>query len=494
MVKSYLCANRKMKKIMGYRHIAAVLLAVCWGVEMCGQEPLVEVERMTGVLMSRGDEHALQYDVPSWRLAVESQLCAATDSSLGVWEPKGLTRVGGSDGSVVWGGVWRRGVERRFVWIGVGDVGGRREGMAFVDEIVGRDSVYVVEGVEVGGLVGVRVRGESGEAYRVDDVRSRMAMRIMASSVERSDEEKDVAEGVLVDRLGRAEGVIMGELSGMPELMVCDSPDGVLRSVTYMISYSDFSTRCGGWMGMREKRGVRVERLMDATGRIGQPETAVLNAKSWYGALYTKMIQFRQGRKDYYALIGYKGADATTKTRVIDVVSEGEDGKLVFGASKPFIHATQRFRRRIYRYSINASMSIRYDEGSEMIVVDHLESNSRVEAGRAEFYGPDLSYDAYLLTDDGWKFQSDISVTVEEGAQPNEEGGSAADNWEMPQGRQPRASAGGTSPVTRPRIRRSKSTRWSGKSSDSYRRGSGKSGKSWFDKGKGNSAPNIRRR
>ena len=480
---------------MGYRHIAAVVLAVSGSVELWGQEPLAEVERMTGVLMSREDGHALSYDVPSWRAAVESQLVAATDSSLGVWEPKGLTRVEGSDGSVVWGGVWRRGVERRFVWIGVGDIGGRREGMAFVDEMGGRDSVYVVEGVGESGLWGVRVRGEGGEAYRVEDVRSRMAMRIMASSVERSDEEKDVAEGVLVERLGGAEGVIMGELGGMPELMVCDSPDGVLRSVTYMISYRDFGTRCGGWMGMREKRGVHVERLVDASERISQPEIAVLNAKSWYGALYTKMIQFRQDRKDYYALIGYKGANATTKTRVIDVVSEGEDGKLVFGASKPFIHATQRFRRRIYRYSINASMTIRYDEKSEMIVMDHLEANSRVEAGRAEFYGPDLSYDAYLLTDEGWKFQSDISVTVEDGAQPNEEeGGTAADNWQMPQGRQPRASAGGTSPVTQPRTRRSKSTRWSGKSSDSYRRGSGKSGNSWLDKGKGNSAPNIRKR
>lgn len=56
-----------------------------------------------------------------------------------------------------------------------------------------------------------------------------------------------------------------------------------------------------------------------------------------------------------------------------------------------------------------------------MIVLDHLEPSERVLAGQPSYYGPDLSYDAYLMTAAGWKYQNDIQITIEKGAEPNSE-------------------------------------------------------------------------
>lgn len=452
---------------------------------LAATSPLDEVERMTATYMSQPDEQSLSHDGPAWRSAVESQLEAATDADLAAWRPQGLTRIDATDGSsTAWCGIWhgRGEATSRLVWIGRSTVGARREAMAFTDDIGSRDSLLTVGGLEREGLSGMAVRGggESLPLFMVGDVRSRMALRIMTASTDRGDTEKDAAEGILIGRLGGATETLSGDLSGMPEMTVCDSPDRALRTVTYMLSYRDFSSRCGGWV-VRRGRHAGAEQLTDATERIGQPEMATLTTKSWYGALYTNIIQFRYKRKDYYALLGYKGADATTKTRVIDILGEDDGGLLTFGANRVFIHPKQTYRRRIFQYSSRASMTMRYDERSEMIVMDHLEPSSRLMVGHPEYYGPDLSYDAYLLTDDGWKFQSDIQVTVEDGAMPNKEDGETmADSYESRPGREAGVAT----------------DKWSGRSSGMSRRNrpSSQGGGSWFDKGRGNSAPNIRNR
>lgn len=486
---------------MTLRPLCAIIATALSALTASGQpNPLDDVERMTNTFISQPDAHAISYDEPAWRAAVERHMAAATDSALREWRPKNLIRIDAASGdATAWCATWARKGQSRLVWMATAKVGEQRETMAFVDDLSSTDSAFVIRHVVNEGLDGICVTDTLGNSAKltIGDIVSRMAMRIVTSSTDRTDSEKDAAEAVVIKRLNKATSTLTGDLSGMPELTVCDSPDEALRTVTYMLAYSDFSSRCGGWMAMRTKHGTHIERLTDTTHKIGAPEMAVLNSKSWYGALYTSIIQFRQDRKNYYALLGYKGADATTKTRVIEVVSEGTGGQFTFGQAKSFIHPKQRFRRRIFKYSINASMTMRYDAKAEMIVFDHLEANSRIMTGRPEFYGPDLSYDAYLLTDDGWKFQSDIQVTKEKGAQPNKEDEETlAENYEpLNQNRQPRASAGGTSPVPRTTRRSSSSDKWSGQSRQSTsRRTSTSHGNSWLDKGKGNSAPNIRSR
>lgn len=486
--------------------LAALLSVPCASRSQDFERPgLKPVETMTERFLSSADAAQLSFDGPRWAAAVESFLAVASDSSVAAFRPSCVRRFDLNEGCVAWAALWQRGGKARLVWFAVSGIckpdggfpdDGLRRSAAFVDDVGGSDSLLSVIPVERDGLAGLAVAREGRETlFSVPDVPSRMALRIM-TGVSFSDGEKEAAESLFRSRISSAKATLAADLSGFPELTFCDSPDSRLRTVTYMVSHFDFTSHCGGWIVVRPKRGeASLFPLSDATAKIGQPDQAILTPSSWYGAIYSDIIQFRNDRTDYYALVGYKGATPTVKTRVLDVAAVGSDGKPVFGA-KVFRHPKMSYRRRIFQYSAKSSMVIRYDEKSRIIVMDHLEPAQRLMVGHPEFYGPDLSYDAYVLTDDGWEFQSDIQVTEEEGAVPNEDDGSSpADDFELPQGSSRRAVNVGSQQPQSPKVRKSSgSSSWSGRSSHSSRRNKSSSVNSWFDKGKGNSAPNIRKR
>ena len=475
---------------------------------------LKPVERMTTQFLSTPDFAQLSHDAPLWAPAVEDYLSLASDSAIEAFRPSGMTRFDLDGSTKVWCGTWSRGGRSRLIWFAVSGVcvpqGGLtddalRRAVAYVDDIGSQDTSFSVSLFAKEGLQGIGVYNASAKddnpLFFVPDVESRIALRIL-TNINFSDDEKTLAEAFIRKRLKNAANTLAADLAGFPELTFCDSPDNALRTVTYMVSNFDFSSRCGGWILSRPKRGNPIARqLVDATDRIGQPEQATLNPSSWYGAIYSSIIQFRYNKADYYALLGFKGATPTVKTRVIDVVRITGEGKFAFGA-KVFRHPYNTYRRRIFQYSAKASMTIRYDDNSQIIVLDHLEPSQRIMAGQPEYYGPDLSYDAYVLSDKGWEFQSDIQVTEEDGAQANpDQGPTASDDFELSQsdrrGSNSRSvSVGSQQPSVRKQRKKSSSSSssWSGRSSQSSKRNKQSSTSSWFDKGKGNSAPNIRSR
>lgn len=481
----------------------------------CAEPDLSAVHEMTSHFLATADRNQLAYDAPKWAQAVESYLAAASDSAIANFRPDGLARVVSESGYVAWGGLWIRSGVGRLVWFAVSDLcipdgglsnGERRRAMAFVDDIGAADSSLVISALSTDGLTGISVARPNDDEplFTVPDIEARMALRIL-TDISFSDAEKELAEPVVRRRLHDANATLAADLSGFPELTFCDSPDNAVRTITYMVSHHDFSSHCGGWLVLRPKRGepTSVE-LTDATDVIGQPEQALLNPASWYGAIYSSIIQFRYEKKDYYALVGFKGASPTIKTRVIDVLGRDKVGNLFFG-EKVFRHPKMSYRRRIFQYSAQASMTIRYDEKSQIIVMDHLEPQQRIMVGHPEYYGPDLSYDAYVLSDNGWLFQTDIQVTEADGAQPNPEVSTAADDFEMPeQGRSKRAvnvgsqqpsSSKSSSKSSSRSSKSSSSSTWSGRSSQSSRKNKSSSRFSqWFEKGRDNSAPNIRSR
>lgn len=499
------------KSIVSLLALALSLIsAIVAGAQTGARPDLEKVGRMTDDFLSSPDVRKLSHDAPLWAEAVESYLAVASDSAVDAFRPASLSRFDMADGTVAWCALWSRAGSCRLVWFAVSKAWTPASGMAdfelrhagaFVDDIGGGDSLLSVSLLASEGLEGIAVRkgGTSSPVtqFVVPDVASRLALRTL-TSLSKSDDDKQAAESFVRDKLSNANDALSADLSGFPEVTFCDSPDGVLRTVTYMVSSADFSSHCGGWVVTRRRKGdASVSLLSDATSRIGQPEQATLNPSSWYGAIYSDIIQFRYDRTDYYALVGFKGASPLIKTRVLDVASVSRDGDVVFGA-KVFVHPKMTYRRRVFQYSAKASMQIHYDEKSHIIVMDHLEPTQRLMVGHTEFYGPDLSYDAYVLTDDGWQFQQDIQVTEEDGATPNEDDGeSPSDDFEPAARRQPNRraiNAGSQQPFVSRQTRTSGSSSWSGRSSQSSRRNKSSSASSWFDKGKGNSAPNIRGR
>ncbi len=489
------------------RKVAITIIAI-FGTFFCSSlraqdSKIQHIEELSDSILNTTDIHDFHYALPSWISAVETDLPQADAAALKNWAPQNMTRIDTAPEATAWATTWYHDNFAILLWICARpESDGSQTIMAFADDIESNDSIFSISPIENEGLTGFEVlQNSDGErAFCVHDIMTRMDLRTV-TDIRYSYSQKDEAENRIINRLNEATETLSGSLAGFPEMTVCDAPDKRVRAITYMTVYKDFTYHSSGWIVTRGKKDkISITQLHDATSQIGQPEQAILTPNKWYGALYTDIIQFRSEKQDYYVLLGFKGANASIKTRVIDVL-HNNNGTLTFGANV-FIHPKLTYRRRIYQYSARASMQMKYDEKSKMIVFDHLEPSDRLYVGQYSFYGPDLSYDAYLLSDDGWKFQSDIQMTEEDGAQPNPEiGETQSDLLTEPGAGQNR------------RVNPTSNSGWSGRSSRSYnstrrssskssnksynstkRRSSNKSSShsSWFDKGKGNSAPNIR--
>jgi hypothetical protein len=100
--------------------------------------------------------------------------------------------------------------------------------------------------------------------------------------------------------------------------------------------------------------------------------------------------------------------DAFITRKVIEIVKFGEDDKILFG-SRCFLDSDKLSYREVFEYSSRASMTLRFDSENE-IVFDHLSPFSPQYKDNFQYYGPDFSYDAYLLENGQWKLKQDIDI------------------------------------------------------------------------------------
>ena len=187
-----------------------------------------------------------------------------------------------------------------------------------------------------------------------------------------------------------------------------DAPDGAFRLFTWNIPRTNGSHQYEGLLLVNNKKGAVVHELRDATASITAPEVPELGAERWYGALYYQVIPVKKGAKTYYTLLGWKGFSAVETRKVIEVLhfkgSQPRFGAPLFGSGK------LRANRKVYGYAFQASMMLRHEPTEGMIVLDHLSPQRADMAGQWAFYGPDLSYDAFIWDKDQWRYERDIDA------------------------------------------------------------------------------------
>ncbi|MBL7963209.1 MAG: hypothetical protein JNM31_05105 [Flavobacteriales bacterium] len=191
-------------------------------------------------------------------------------------------------------------------------------------------------------------------------------------------------------------------------LSVLTPPDARFRLVTWNVPRTDGSHRYEGLLVLQEPRRRVLFELRDMTERITHPALVELGPDNWYGALYYQVIPVRKGGKTYYTLLGWKGHSAIETRKVIEVLSfRGAVPR--FGAPL-FGEGRVKQQRVVFAYSFQASMSLNWDEAGARIVCDHLSPMRPDLEGQPAFYGPDLSYDAYVWDKDRWLFQRDVDA------------------------------------------------------------------------------------
>lgn len=186
--------------------------------------------------------------------------------------------------------------------------------------------------------------------------------------------------------------------------------DNQVAVLTYPLLQPDRSYAFHGFVQVKTEDGqVKHYELTDRSDSIQEPHKRTLTPEKWYGAFYYKLITRTHNDQTFYTLLGWDGHDLYTNRKVIDVLHINRFGDLVFGA--PIIQAPEGMRhRRVFRFSEQAVMTLRYDQRMDMIVYDHLAPPSDFYKDQYQYYGPDFTQDGLEFQDGIWRLNSNIEA------------------------------------------------------------------------------------
>ncbi|MES2653400.1 MAG: hypothetical protein V4663_16810 [Bacteroidota bacterium] len=185
----------------------------------------------------------------------------------------------------------------------------------------------------------------------------------------------------------------------LKRISILKASDNSFRIVTWFVPLNDGTYRYYGTIQMATSNGsLKLFPLNDATSSLADP-FALTDHKNWLGARYYEIIPMViNGKQPYFILLGWKGNTHKTSKKVIEIISFDKNepvfGKSIFetAKNKPLQN------RVIFEYSKQNAMTLIWDKKVNMIVFDHLAPYEAKMAGNFEFYGSDLSFDAFKIT------------------------------------------------------------------------------------------------
>jgi hypothetical protein len=189
------------------------------------------------------------------------------------------------------------------------------------------------------------------------------------------------------------------------------SPDLKFRLITWNIPAANGTHTYYGFIQSPQKKDkpCLVFRLHDRSLEINTPETAVLSAEKWWGALYYEILVNRYKGIHMYTLIGLDLNDQYSNKKVIDILTFDDKNTPVFG--RPAFRMEGKIKNRvIFEFAEDVVMTIRYNGNIKMIVFDHLSPIEPALRNNPRFYAPDSSYDGFRFRKGIWEYTSDIDV------------------------------------------------------------------------------------
>ena len=160
------------------------------------------------------------------------------------------------------------------------------------------------------------------------------------------------------------------------------APDSSFRIFTWGIEYDDFYSRQRGAIQLRTKDGsLKLIPLRDVSEFTDNAMDSVRTKNNWIGAIYYNIIQTKDAKgKNYYTLFGIDYNNIRSTKKWIEVLTFNEKNEAVFGG--PFFNYAKDSipKKTQYRFGIeykkDARVLVNYIDDVQMILVDHLVSES----------------------------------------------------------------------------------------------------------------------
>jgi hypothetical protein len=136
-----------------------------------------------------------------------------------------------------------------------------------------------------------------------------------------------------------------------------------------------------------------------------KPNDSIRTRNNWIGAIYYRIVAKEYRGKKYYTLIGFDDFSISSNKKWIEVMTFDNTGQPVFGG--PFFSYSEDSVRKPVQsrfsmeYKKDASSLLNYDPELDMIVFDHLISETD-EPAKKDTYIPDGSYEGFKWKDGQW--------------------------------------------------------------------------------------------
>ncbi len=198
--------------------------------------------------------------------------------------------------------------------------------------------------------------------------------------------------------------------------------DSSFKIFTWQLVLNDDEVRQHGAIQMRTRDGsLKLFPLIDKTSATQNIQDTIANNLNWIGAVYYKVIEKKAFGNNYYTLLGYDENNLNSNRKIIEVLTF-KDGEPIFGGSffsfQDNSLSKQSFARYVMEYKKNASPRLTYDPEMDMIIYEHLISETG-EPNKKYTYIPDGDYEGLKWKDGKWvHIQKVFDQKTPEGKEP----------------------------------------------------------------------------
>jgi hypothetical protein len=184
------------------------------------------------------------------------------------------------------------------------------------------------------------------------------------------------------------------------------APDSTFRIISWSIIYNEDICQQRGVIQYKPVNGIsKWVPLLDYSQLTPYPEDSVRDYKHWIGAIYYNMIQTKYNNKNYYTLFGYDPNSMRSNKKWIEVLTFDANQMPVFGGQYFSFEKDSVKKPAQYRYFIEykkqASTTVNYDPDLNMILVDHLISETD-EPELPQTFVPDGDYEGFKCPNGKW--------------------------------------------------------------------------------------------
>ena len=195
--------------------------------------------------------------------------------------------------------------------------------------------------------------------------------------------------------------------------------DNSFRIYNWAFPYENGTYSYYGFIQIKTKNGIKVIELYDQSDIITSYKYRTFYPEKWLGALYYKILTREINGKTYYTLLGWDGHTPYTTKKIIDVLSFKYEEEIEFGAPIFDMFSTKEHKpkrippppyRMVYEFASMVSMKLNWIEKENYIILDHLSPLSTNKKEFANYYGPDLTFDAFRWENNKWTLYENIKA------------------------------------------------------------------------------------